>query len=131
MYMEPISKSIEQVKFELYCREIAVRLNSYHMLEFLPDDKGEPQPFIWCGNTFIDESDDPEDNWLFIAWDELPLIAELYEKLGEEGIFCWPAYQSQAEANLLKPEVREVMPQAMDIIVAYVNRDNPSLQRPH
>lgn len=123
-----IAPSVERLQFELYCRDIAVRLSAYQLLEFMADDNGMPQPYIWSGNSFIDASPDEDDNWTRIEWSEMPLIAELYERFGEPGIYFWPAYNTETPLPETSPEVQEIYRDAVAFLIEYANRDNPRPQ---
>jgi hypothetical protein len=114
--------SIKQLEFELYCRDIAIRLSAFNLIDFNVDDNGEPLPYIWSGVTYLEDILEPNEHWTLVNWSDMPVIAELYNKFGEAGIYFWPAYIKQSNLTDLMPEIQTIYPQAIEFLLNYVNR---------
>jgi len=111
-----------KLQIELYCREVAIRLNAAQMLDFMQEPDGEAVPMLWCGGAFLDGILEPDDVWEPINWSEMPLLADLYNKFGAAGIYFWAAYRRQARRTDLRPEVRKIYKSAEREISAHIFR---------
>lgn len=94
---------IHQIKFDLYCRDTAIRLAAANLIDFILDDSGEPIPHIWAGGAIAEEYlADPQDSWVEIEWEDMLTVAQLYNQFEELGIHFWAAYRAQATLDKLQ-----------------------------
>ena len=109
-----------QLKMQLYCRDIAIRLAAESLVDFFNDvDSTDPVPWLWCGGGYLSGVLEPFESWQQVDWLFMPLLADLYNAFGESGLYVWCAWQRNSPREYLQPAVQQVYDRVMNFIRRY------------
>ncbi|HWY36357.1 MAG TPA: hypothetical protein VNX68_17060 [Nitrosopumilaceae archaeon] len=118
-----VPPSINQLRIRLHCLNIAIRLSANNYIDFLEAD-GDPQAMLWCGHGFLPDVLEPDACWEPVDFSEMPLLAALYHKFGEAGLYFWAAWKRDACLTVLQPMVRKIYSQALEFTMNYLTDGN-------
>jgi hypothetical protein len=123
-----VTNSFNKLRIDLRCREIAIRLSAANLLEFIYDETSqEPMPALFCLAGYLPGILDPVDAWHQVDWAEMPLLAELYIKFGDAGLYFWSAWRRDIAKNQLVEIVQQIYTEAELLVLAYLNQERPAL----
>lgn len=125
-----VPPSINQLKFRLHCLNIAIRLSAANYLDFFQETDDEPQCMLWAGAGYLPDILEPDAAWEPVDLSEMPLLAELYNKFGELGLYFWVAWKRDAVMDVLQPAVQNIYSEALEFTMNYLTMGLSNI-KPH